>query len=284
MRIVLTGGTGFIGSAVLERLVDAGHHVTAVVRSHPSSLMVQDAGATGIIGDLFDAPWLAAELRQHDAAIHTASGGDERDVALNDAVLTAAIEAFGGTMKPFIHTGGVWTYGAGAAISEDQELRPPSISAWRLSGEQRILASGIKASIVAPGIVYGRGGGIPAMLAGAAENGALTLLGSGDQHWATVHVDDLAELYVLALDTAPGGRTYLGASGTNPTVRELGEALTADLTPATDEATLARLGTFGEALLLDQRATGERAKRELGWQPSRPSLTELLSAGYFSAA
>ncbi len=284
MKILLTGATGLIGSAVLDALVGAGHQVTAIVRSQQSSLKVSDRGATGIIGDLFDAPWLASELRGHDGAIHTAAGGDERDPALNEAVITAAIDAFAGTGKPFVHTGGIWTYGSSSTITESDEPRPPRLTSWRPAGEQQILDSDVKASVVQPAVVYGHGDGIPAMLvAAAAEDDTLPLIGSGDQHWATVHADDLAELYVLALQKAPGGKAYIGASGQNPTVRELGEALTSSLAPESDEATIARLGLFGEALLLDQQASGERARSELGWQPSRPSLVEELSKGYSAA-
>lgn len=281
MKIVLTGATGLVGSAVLDALVAGGHQVTAVVRSQQSSLRVSDAGATGIIGDLFDPQWLAAELRGHDGLIHTAAGSDDRDADLNDSVIAAALEAFVDTDKPFVHTGGIWMYGSGDDITEDTEAAPPAITAWRPGGEQRVLDSSLKASVVQPGIVYGRGAGIPAMLAGgAAEDGTLPLIGSGDQHWTTVHVDDLADLYVRALTQAPGGKAYIGVSGVNPTVRELGEAVTDTVLPESDETTVARLGAFGEALLLDQQATGRRARSELGWTPARPTLVDLLSKGY----
>lgn len=284
MRILLTGGTGYIGSAVLDALIAAGHHVTAIVRSQPSSLAVSDKGAVGIIGDLFDAQWLAAELSGHDAAIHTAAGSDERDPAMNDAVLAAAIEAFAGTDKPFIHTGGIWTYGNNQSISETDEPAPPPLTSWRPANEQQVLGADIKSSIIQPGIVYGHGGGIPAMLAGAVtEDRTLQLIGSGEQHWVTVHVDDLADLYVRVLENAPGGKSYVGASGVNPTVRELGEALTPTVTPESDEATIARLGQFGEALLLDQAASGQRAKADLGWTPHAPTLIDLLAKGYATA-
>lgn len=276
MKILLTGGTGYIGSTILERLVAADHQVTAVVRSQKSSLPVQDAGATGVVGDLFDSQWLAAELAQHDAAIHTAAGSDEKDAGLNDAVIDAAIEAFGGSGKPFVHTGGIWMYGSNPAITETSELDSPVIAAWRPAGETRLLESGVKATVIRPGIVYGHGKGIPAML--APEDCTVTLFGSGDQHWTTVHVDDLADLYALALENAPGGEAYIGANGQNPTVRELGEAVSPHVTPESDDATLARLGAFGEALLLDQKATGEKA-RSSGWTPSRPSLVDELGAG-----
>ncbi|KRC66590.1 hypothetical protein ASE12_18520 [Aeromicrobium sp. Root236] len=283
MKILLTGGTGFIGSAVLDQLVATGHRVTAVVRSQKSSLHVQDAGATGIIGDLFNADWLAAELRGHDAAIHTAAGGDERDAELNEAVIDAAIAAFSGTQKPFVHTGGIWVYGNNPAITETSPLAAPDLTAWRVASEQRLLESGIRASVVQPGIVYGHGKGIPAMLAASPEAGTVALFGTGDQRWTTVHVDDLADLYVRVLEQAPGGRTYVGVSGQNPTVRELGEAL-GEVVAEDPAATIERLGGFGEALLLDQQASGQRARSELGWQPTRPSLVDELRAGYGEAA
>ena len=285
MKILLTGGTGYIGSAVLEQLIAAGHQVTAVVRSQQSSLAVTDAGATGVIGDLFDVPWLASELRGHDAGIHTAAGSDEKDEALNAAVIDAVVDAFSGTDKPFVHTGGIWTYGTNADITEAADPQPVPIVAWRPAGERRLLDSDVRASVIQPGIVYGHGKGIPAMLVGAAaEDGPFTLIGSGDQHWATVHVDDLADLYVRAVDQAPGGRAYIGANGQNPTVREIGEVISDDIAPESDDATIGRLGAFGEALLLDQQVTGERARSELGWAPSRPSLIDELKTGYAHSA
>jgi nucleoside-diphosphate-sugar epimerase len=282
MKILLTGGTGFIGSAVLDQLVAAGHQVTAVVRNQKSSLQVQDAGATGIIGDLFNSEWLAAELRGHDGAIHTAAGGDDRDAELNDALIDAAISAFAGTTKPLVHTGGIWVYGNNSSITESSPLDAPALTAWRPAGERRLLESGIKASVVQPGIVYGYGKGIPAML--TAESGTVALIGTGEQHWTTVHVEDLADLYVRTLEQAPGGRTYIGVSGQNPTVRELGEALGGDVVPEDPAATVERLGGFGEALLLDQQASGSRAKSELGWLPTRPSLVDELRADDAEAA
>ncbi|MFI5427730.1 NAD-dependent epimerase/dehydratase family protein [Aeromicrobium sp. UC242_57] len=263
-----------MGSAVLDALVAAGHQVTAVVRSQASSLAVSDRGGIGIIGDLFDAPWLSSAARPRCCDPCRCRQRRARSRA-NDAVATAVIDAFGGTDKPFIHTGGIWTYGNNSQIVETNEPAPPTLTAWRPAGEQRLLEADIRATVIQPAVVYGRGAGIPAMLThAAAEDGTLALIGSGEQHWATVHVDDLADLYVLALQ-APGKRAYVGASGENPTVRELGEALTSAVTPESDEATVARLGLFGEALLLDQQASGQRAKTELEWRPSRPTLVEL---------
>ena len=285
MKILLTGGTGYIGSTVLNRLIAAGQNVTAVVRSEKSSLQVQDAGATGVIGDLYDAAWLASELTLHDAAIHTAAHDSGPASDLDDAVIDAVVKAFGGTDKPYLHTGGIWTYGNNPSIDETSPIEPAAISEWRTEREARVLNSGVKATVIVPGIVYGRGEGVPNVIVQAPRDadGALTLVGSGDQHWTTVHVDDVADLYVLALDHAKGGETYIAANGQNPTVRELAEAVSERVVTESDDASRERLGAgLADALLLDQRASGAKARRDLGWTPKSPSLVEQLSAGYAS--
>ncbi|MCW2757692.1 MAG: hypothetical protein JWO46_1438 [Nocardioidaceae bacterium] len=283
MEILLTGGTGYIGAAVLARLLANGHEVSAVVRSDESAAAVKAAGAVPLQGDLSDTDWVRKQLETVQAAIHTAAAGDETDEAMNDAVIDAVQEAFGGTEKPFIHTGGIWTYGSAGDITEESAPQPAAITAWRVGGEKRLLESDVAAAVIQPAIVYGQGGGIPNLLVGGPKDasGALTLIGTGDQHWTTVHVDDLADLYLRVLDEGSTG-AVIGASGDNPTVRELGEA-TGPVVPGSDDEAAERLGApFAEALLLDQQATGAKA-RALGWSPTRPTLVEQLKAGYADA-
>ncbi|RAK25670.1 NAD-dependent epimerase/dehydratase family protein [Actinoplanes lutulentus] len=216
----------------------------------------------------------------HQAVINVAAPGAEVEASFADAVLDAGPEVF-------IRTGGVWVHGAGDAITEETPLDAPALVAWREKVDQRALAApGIRSVLIEPGIVYGHGGGIARLVVGASRTDeGLTLIGDGTQHWATVHVDDLAELYVLALEKAPAGSTFIGVSGVNPTVRELGEAASSRLglggrVVAEDPAaTVARLGDFGAALLVSQQATGEKARRVLGWAPSRASLVEEIAAG-----
>jgi nucleoside-diphosphate-sugar epimerase len=279
MHVVLTGGTGYIGSAVLRRLREQGHEVTAVVRSHASAAAVREAGANPALGDLSDAGWLAALLADADGAIHTADLGGAGD----DSVLDAVEAAFGGTTRPYVHTGGIWSWGSGDDITEESPLAPPALTSWREAREARVLASDVAAAVISPAVVYGHGRGIPVgVLAGNRDgDGVVTLVGSGEQHWTSVHVDDLAELYVLALEKGATG-AFIGASGVNPTVRELGEAL-GEVRPESAEASRERLGAgFADALLLDQQASGAKARTVLGWAPSRPSvvddLRELVSA------
>lgn len=272
MKILLTGGTGFIGSVVLQRLKQDGHDVVAVVRSEESAQKVQAAGATAALGDLTDQAWLTAQLRQVDGAIHTAAGGDGKDPERDDVVIAAVLEAFAGTDKSYVHTGGIWTYGSLSDITETDPDAPPALTAWRVDREARVLGSGLTASVIQPGIVYGHGQGIPTLV----KDGPL--VGDGTQHWTTVHVDDLADLYVAVLAKAPGGQRYIGVNGQNPTVREVVQAAGGDVTPTSIDEVHERFGKdFGDALLLDQQATGATAREAFGWEPSRPSLVEELS-------
>ena len=285
MKILVTGGTGYIGTAVVRELLGAGHGVTAVVRNAAAGRKASDAGAIAVIGDLYDADWLAAELRVHDGAIHLAEPADGTAAQLNTAVIEAAIAAYADTDKPFILTGGIWRYGQNGTITETSRADAAEISAWRGPLEEKLLGSGVNASIIEPGIVYGHGAGIPAMLLQAPRtaDGSLTLIGSGDQRWTSVHVDDLADLYVAVLENAPGGQRYLGVNGHNPTVRELGEAVAGEGKVAGEDegASRERLGAkFADALLLDQAASSAKAQKALGWTPIRPTLVEELAAGY----
>ena len=181
-----------------------------------------------------------------------------------------------------MHTSGIWVYGDNADIAEDSPFAPPALTAWRLAVERSVLDADLVATIVAPGIVYGHGGGIPAgvLVPGRDEQGRVRLVGDGTQHWTTVHVEDVAALYVTVVERGERLGHVVAASGVNPTVREVAEAAAGDagVAPETAEASRARFGAlFADALLLDQQATGAKA-RSLGWTPTRPTLVEELRA------
>ncbi|WP_433382570.1 NAD-dependent epimerase/dehydratase family protein [Actinoplanes sp. CA-142083] len=278
MNVFLTGATGYIGSSVLSALVSAGHTVTALVRDEAKA---RGAGATLVVGSIDDRELVRRLAAGADAVIATASPGD----ATSETVETAFAEAVLEGLRPgatFVRTGGIWVHGSGAAITEDTPRDAPGLVAWREELDTRALAAeGVRSVLIEPGIVYGRGTGIIGVVVSSARDGSL--VGPGTQHWTTVHVDDLAELYVAAL-TQGGGGVYLGVSGHNPTVRELGEAVNSQAMPEEPAALVARLGAFGAALLLDQQATGEKARRELGWKPSRPSVLEEIASGGYDPA
>jgi len=107
----VTGGTGYIGSALLTQLVAKGHLVTALVRSAEAAAVVTARGATAEVGDLQDADWTAARFATGDAVVHLASPGDASSEKLDRAVAGAAVRALAGTGKIYVHTSGIWVYG-----------------------------------------------------------------------------------------------------------------------------------------------------------------------------
>jgi len=285
MNVLLTGGTGFVGSAVLRELLQAGHRVTAVVRSDTAAARVREAGATEVVvGDLTDTGWLAGQLAEVDGAIHTASPGDASSPDFDRAVATTARTAFAGTTKPYVHTSGLWIYGSGTGLSEDSPLNPPALTGWRPAVEAEVLDSDLVASIVVPGVVYGHGGGLPNLVVDAPRDGSgrVVLLGDGSQHWGVVHVDDLAVLYVSVLESGRALGRVLAVTGENPVVVDLAEAGGADSVAEPVEATRARLGeAFADALLLDQVFLPAQKAAGLGWTPQGPTLFEDIERGTY---
>lgn len=289
MSILLTGATGYIGSSVLPRLLDERHTVTALVRDEAKAAVVRAAGADAVVGDATDAALVTALARESDGVIHLASAQD-----VDPVFIAAVLAGLEGSGKPFVHTGGLWTYGSNADIAEDSPAAPPAITAWRAANEAAVLAAdGVSGSVVVPSIVYGHGKGLARVVVDAPRSSgdapALRLIGDGSQHWATVHVDDLAALYVLVFENGAAGEVYIGAGGENPTVRELGElAAQAAAAPGGVEAETvaeseARLGAgLVEALLLDQRARGTKARIDLGWEPNGPTLADEIASGSYA--
>ncbi|RZS90878.1 nucleoside-diphosphate-sugar epimerase [Motilibacter rhizosphaerae] len=291
MKVLLTGATGLVGSGVLKALLAHGHEVTALVRSEQSASTVRAAGATPLLGDITDVEWLTERLREVDGAIHAATTNDGDAVAFDRGVATAAAQAFDGSGKSYVHTGGAWVWGSGADVREDAPFDAPELTSWRADVEKiAISLEGARGTVVAPGIVYGGGRGIAGLqtYGPTTDDGRLRLIGDGSQHWTTVHADDLGELYVRALTDGEAGTYYIGASGSNPTVREIAEAAAAarglaGVAEESVEQTRERFGAaFADALLLDQQTKAERSKA-LGWAPSRPTLVEEIRTGVYTS-
>ena len=291
MNVALTGATGFIGSHVLEELHKHGHEVTALVRDDAQADIVATRGATPTVVDLYDRPAVVSALRTADGAVHAASPGDATSADLDSAVVDAAIDAFAGTGKPYLHISGVWIYGTNSAISEETPFNPPAMVAWRQPIERRVLdATDMRGVVIVSSVAYGDGGGgIPGLLLGSPRDdaGNLIMLGTGQQHWSTVHVADLADFFrrIVEHDSARG--YYVIGDGVNSTVADLtGAAAVAagapGAVPGTDEEARARLGEyFADVLLLDQRTTAAKARTELDWAPSHPELVDEFRNGSY---
>jgi nucleoside-diphosphate-sugar epimerase len=291
MKVALTGANGFIGSHILTELNSRGHQVTALVRDDAQAGAVAANGATPVVVDLYDRPAVTKVLDATDGAIHTASPGDATSADLDTAVVDAVTSAFGGTGRPYLHISGEWIYGPNTAITEESALNAPPLVAWKPPIEQRVLdAKQMRGVVVVAAVAYGDGGGgIPGLLLGSPRDadGRLVMLGNGQQHWSTVHAADLADFFRRALEDESARGRYVVANGLNPTVTELTQAAAVAVdapgaVPGSDEEAKARLGDyFAEVLLLDQGTDATRARDELDWDPSHPSLTEEFRQGSY---
>jgi len=291
MKIALTGATGFIGSHILTDLLSNDHAVVALVRDDTDAATVAARGATPEVVDLYDQAAVAKVFSGTDGAVHTASPGDTTTPDLDSAVVDAAIESFDGSGKPFATISGVWVYGSNTSISEDSPFNPPAMVAWKEPIERRVLdAAGMRGIVAVSSVAYGDGGGaLPGLLLGSPldADGDMIMVGTGQQHWSTVHVADLATFFRLALEDETAHGYYVLGNGLNPTVTQLTEAAAVatgapGAVPGSEEEIRGRVGEyFAEVLLLDQAVTANRARKELGWQPTRPGLVEELRQGSY---
>jgi nucleoside-diphosphate-sugar epimerase len=294
MRVALTGATGFIGSHVLAELVEHGHEVTALVRDQPQADVVERRGATPAVVDIYDRPAVVSLLRDADGVIHTASPGDATSADLDSAMVDAALEALAGSGKPYIHISGAWIYGSNTSIDEESPMTAPAMVSWKEPIDRRVLAAtDVRGVVIVSSVAYGDGaGGIPGLLLGSPRDdaGNLIMLGTGDQHWSTVHVADLADLFRRVLEDESARGHYVVGDGSNSTVAELTEAAAVaagapGAVPGNDDEARARLGDyFAEVLLLDQGTDAAKARAELGWRPSHPGLVEEFRDGSYRTA
>lgn len=293
MQVFLTGATGYIGTAVAERLRTAGHQLTGLARSDAAAARLRAAGLTPVRGDFSDPASIEAAARAADGVISMATSYDP---GVDGPAVDAILEALAGRNAPFVYTSGIWSHGdtGGTVVDEDSPARPAALVLWRQAVEDRVREAArrsIRTVVIRPAIVYGRGGGIPAGLVDSArKEGATRYVGTGENRWPFVHVDDLADLYLLALERAPAGSLLLAVSGPSHAVREVAAA--ASRGPGAGGRTTAwpldearkTLGAYADALVLDQQASGRRAQETLGWKPHRPSVLEDIEHGSYVSA
>src|SRR4051812_7420193 len=158
MKVALTGATGFIGSHVLAELLEHGHEVTALVRDNPQADIVEGRGAIAAVADIHDGPRVTSLLRDADGAIHTASPGDATSADLDSAMVDAALDAFAGSGRPYLHISGVWIYGTNTSITEDSPRNAPAMVSWKEPIERRVLtADGVRGAVIVSGLAFGDG-------------------------------------------------------------------------------------------------------------------------------
>ncbi len=281
MRVFLTGGSGYVGSAVLEMLVRGGHHVDALVRNSEGAASVQAHGGRPVLGDLSNrASWIAAAAAA-DGSVHAAVEYSPRQIELDLAAIDGLTSLPQKAGRFLIYTSGIWVLGpAPEPVDESAPLNPIEIVKWRPAHEQRVLAAaegGIRTIIVRPGIVYGGARGIVGDLVKDAANSLVRIVGAGENHWPLIYDRDLGELYARLVGTPEASGVYHATDGGAETVNEIVAALAehAPTQPSLRHVPLEearkKQGAFADALALDQIVRSPRA-RALGWAPTLHSV------------
>ncbi len=274
MRIFVTGSTGYVGSAVVRALVQAGHEVGGLARSVQKEDEVRALGAVPIFGNLHDPERYQHFAAECDAVVHCAFATPELDeLALEE--LAGALLAEGG-QKALIYTSGVWVLGScPTAADEDAPTdRPLPMVAWRPAVERFALSHAtedLACAVIRPGLVYGGDGGYFAgWLANASRGEPVTFVGEGQNRFPPVHRDDLAQLYRRVVEKRARG-IFHGVDGSAPTVAEAAGALSeaggnGPARPWPLAQARQRIGAVADALALDQVVVAKRAA-DLGWLP-----------------
>ena len=292
MKVFQTGGTGYVGSVVANELLAAGHMVTGLAQSEETAARLKTMGIAAVVGDLADEALIQRAARDADGVIHQAMRPDNKAGEADRAAVRAILAGLAGTHKPFVYTSGLWVLGSTGdkVADESAPVNPIPMVAFRPAGEQQTLtAPNIRGIVIRPANAYGRGGGIIAlMMQWARRDGVVKYIGTGENRWPMVHVDDLAVLYVQALEKAPRGSLLHGCSTTGIKVREIVGAIARAMgmpgktrSWSYDDARQA-LDGFADALALDLQASGTAAQRLLGWKPTGPSLLDDIEHGSYA--
>jgi nucleoside-diphosphate-sugar epimerase len=287
MQFFLTGATGYIGSAVLEAGLRAGHHATALVRDPERAEHVSSRGAAAVIGELTKPASYAAAAEKCDVLIHTASEHSKRrqlvDRQAIDTLMAAAqrrVEA--GLPACVIYTSGVWVLGhTQGAAKEDAPIDPPPHVSWRPAHEALVLdgsqSGQVRTAVIRPGIVYGGARGVIGDLLKDARNGLLRVVGDGRNHWPCIYDHDLADVYVRVAATPGASGIFHVNDEADERVDDIVDAISRHVRTRIDirhvplAEARAKMGTYADALALDQIVRSPRA-RALGWSPTLHSV------------
>jgi nucleoside-diphosphate-sugar epimerase len=290
MRIFLTGATGYIGGAVLDALVRAGHDVTALVRTNEKAKGVGKRGAHPVIGNLADPDSFKGAAEAQDGYVHTAfdysaAGGPAVERVALETLVAAAKRPRTGTVSPakrfMVYTSGVWILGkTPEPATEDAPINPIALAAFRPAHEELILGAGndhLRTAVVRPGVVYGGANGIVSELFKSANNGLVRVIGDGNNHWPCVYDRDLADLYARIVAREDASGVYHANDEADERVNDIVDAIKPYVTVRPDvryvpiEEARHKMGAYADALALDQIVRSPRA-RALGWTPTLHSV------------
>ena len=291
MKVLVTGATGYIGGSVAERLIASGHQVVGLVRSAESIPLLKDRGIESVLGSLDDPEILTKAAHEADAVIHAASADHPGAVV----TLIAALERSGKTLICTTGSGIVADSAAGehagsVVYTEDTYLEPvpfrrPRVAMNRLVREAAI-DKGIRSVVICPSMIYGKGRGLqpdsdqlPKIIALSKQVSAGVYFGKGLNRYSNVHIDDLVELYLLALEKAPGGSFFFAENG-DASFKEIAEMISRSLglggktVSVSVEDVVRQYGDAGRYGVTSNSLVRAVNARRLGWSPKAPSLAE----------
>lgn len=292
MKVFITGAAGFIGGSIAAGLVRAGHQVTGLVRKPEQLQDLASIGVTGVVGTLNDRDLLIAQAQAADAVINAASSD-------NRAAVEAFIDALAGSGKVFLHTSGSSIVGDASGgegtdriYLEDQLPAPTADKAARVAIDDLVLAAagrGVRSAVLCNTLIYGHGAlprdsvQLPRLLKQARKSGIVRHVGRGLNIWSNVHIDDVVDLYLLALEKTEAGAFYFVESG-EASFRDmstaiaralkLGEPQDWPLEQAKEEWGY-EMASYG--LGSNSRVRGQRARKQLGWAPHRPPVLDWIA-------
>jgi nucleoside-diphosphate-sugar epimerase len=297
MKVFVTGATGYIGGSVAARLLAAGHDVIGLARSAEAADALRRRGVEPYSGGLTDHGRLRAVAASVDAVINAASSD-------NPFVVRSILPALAGSGKTFIQTSGssiVAAYDEGErserVFHEDTPFTPMPEKAMRVAIDNAVLESalgGVRAIVIRPSLIYGRGHGanpssvqIPKLIEQAKRSGAARHVGRGLNVWSNVHIDDVVELYLLALAKAPAGSLFYAENG-EASMKEAVEAISRmlGLGGRTEDWPIdAAVDALGPAAHLsfgsNSRVRALKARAMLGWGPRGPALLHEIEHGVY---